>query len=80
MLPSSVLEERLRDGHLAFMTHRCWKISMRKAIYLAAEAWRREYSQLDTKKHTPDSSVTYTLPGSDDAVIIHARVVTGTTR
>jgi len=57
-------------GHLAFMTHRCWKIFMRKAIYLAAEAWRREYGQLETKAHIPDSSITYTLPGSDDAVIM----------
>ena len=26
-------------GHLSFTTHRCWTVYMRKAIFLAAEAW-----------------------------------------
>ena len=42
-------------GHLAFMTHRCWNLFMRKAIYLAAEAWRRAYGQLATHTAKPDS-------------------------
>ena len=27
--------------HLSFTTHRCWTVYMRKAIFLAAEAWRQ---------------------------------------
>ena len=57
-------------GHLAFMTHRCWKVFMRKAIYLAAEAWRREYGQLETVARPPDSCVAYTLPATGDAVLM----------
>ena len=61
-------------GHLAFMTHRCWKVFMRKPIYLAAEAWRREYGQLATAAHAPDSTVTFTLPETGDRVLMHGWV------
>ena len=57
-------------GHLAFMTHRCWKVFMRKSIYLAAEAWRREYGQLATQAQAPDTSITYTLPATGDVVLM----------
>ena len=26
--------------HMSFQTHRCWQVLMRKATWLAAEAWR----------------------------------------
>ena len=55
-------------GHLAFMTHRCWKVFMRKAIYLAAEAWRREYGQLETQAEVPASKLTYQLPETGENV------------
>jgi hypothetical protein len=37
-------------GHLSFSTHRCWTVFMRKAIYLAAEAWRQHYGQTATHR------------------------------
>ena len=57
-------------GHLAFMTHRCWKVFMRRAIYLAAEAWRRAYGQLETVARPPDSFVAYTLPANGEVVLM----------
>ena len=30
-------------GHLTFASHRCWTVYVKKAIFLAAEAWRRKY-------------------------------------
>ena len=43
-------------GHLSFTTHRCWTVFMRKAIFLAAEAWRQHYGQLATgRKDNPDA-------------------------
>ena len=35
-------------GHLCFSTHRCWTLHMRRAVYCAAEAWRRSYGQIAT--------------------------------
>ena len=32
-------------GHLPFASHRCWTVFIKKAVFLAAEAWRREYGQ-----------------------------------
>lgn len=29
--------------HLTFASHRCWTISIKKGVFLAAEAWRQEY-------------------------------------
>ena len=52
-------------GHLAFMTHRCWNLFMRKAIYLGAESWRRAYGQLATHGTKPESVVTFTLPSGE---------------
>ena len=56
-------------GHLAFMTHRCWNLFMRKAIYLGAEAWRRKYGQLATHCEKPPSIVTFTLPGGQSVAM-----------
>ena len=50
-------------GHLSFTTHRCWCVFVKKATFLAAQAWRRHYGQMDTA--VADASVaplTYTLP------------------
>ena len=55
-------------GHLAFMTHRCWKVFMRKSIYLAAESWRRRYGQAATAESVPAASVTYTLPSTGEHI------------
>ena len=57
-------------GHLAFMTHRCWKVFMRKAIYLAAEAWRKEYGQLATQSKAPTCSISYSLPEKGEHVLM----------
>ena len=35
-------------GHLSFVTHRCWNVFTRKAIFCASEAWRLAYGQLAT--------------------------------
>ena len=32
-------------GHLAFASHRCWTVYLKKAVFLACEAWRRTYGQ-----------------------------------
>ena len=32
-------------GHLTYASHRCWTVYNKKAIFLAAEAWRIEYGQ-----------------------------------
>ena len=55
-------------GHLSFMTHRCWKVFMRKSIYLAAEAWHRRYGQADTAESAPAASITYAVPGTGQQV------------
>ena len=30
-------------GHMTFASHRCWTVFIKKAVFLAAEAWREEY-------------------------------------
>ena len=37
-------------GHLSFSTHRCWNVYVRKATWLAGEAWRNAYGQLATRE------------------------------
>ena len=32
-------------GHLTFASHRCWTVYLKKAVFLACEAWRRTYGQ-----------------------------------
>ena len=32
-------------GHLAFASHCCWTVYLKKAVFLACEAWRRTYGQ-----------------------------------
>ncbi|CAK0792583.1 unnamed protein product, partial [Prorocentrum cordatum] len=55
-------------GHLSFMTHRCWKVFMRKSIYLAAESWSRRYGQADAAESAPAASITYAVPGTGQQV------------
>ncbi|CAK0841403.1 unnamed protein product, partial [Prorocentrum cordatum] len=55
-------------GHLSFMSHRCWKVFMRKSIYLAAETWRRRHGQADTAESAPAASITYAVPGTGQQV------------
>jgi hypothetical protein len=43
-------------GHLSFTTHRCWTVFMRKAIYLAAEAWRQHYGHVATHRSVSASA------------------------
>ena len=28
-------------GHMTFASHRCWTVFIKKAVFLAAQAWRR---------------------------------------
>lgn len=55
-------------GHMSFTTHRCWTVYLRRAIYLAHEAWRQAYGQVETQPAVGAEAVrpTYQLPG--DAV------------
>ncbi|CAK0847613.1 unnamed protein product, partial [Prorocentrum cordatum] len=55
-------------GHLSFMTHRCWKVFMRKSIYLAAEPWRRRYGQADAAESAPAALITYVVLGTGQQV------------
>ena len=32
-------------GHMTFASHRCWKVFIKKGVFLAAEAWRREFGR-----------------------------------
>jgi hypothetical protein len=32
-------------GHMTFASHRCWTIFIKKAVFLASEAWRGEYGK-----------------------------------
>ena len=32
-------------GHLTFASHRCWTVYLKRAVFLACEAWRRTYGQ-----------------------------------
>ena len=50
-------------GHLSFTTHRCWTVFVRKAMWLAGEAWRQAYGQLATQDLEDEPcSITYTFP------------------
>ena len=51
-------------GHLAFVTHRCWTVFLRRAQFLAQESWRQAYGQLAIQGGLPDDSceITYQLP------------------
>ena len=42
---------------------------MRKAIYLAAEAWRQEYGQLATHSSKPDSVVSFNPPSGESVAM-----------
>ena len=58
-------------GHLSFTTHRCWTVFMRKAIFLAAEAWRQHYGQLATgTKDNPDAKLDFELPSTGETVTL----------
>ena len=53
-------------GHLSFTTHRCWTVFMRKAMYLAGEAWRQVYGQLATQAPTDEHcKIVYTFPSGE---------------
>ena len=57
-------------GHLSFMTHRCWTVYMKRAIFLAAESWRRRYGQLKTQRDTdPSNTVLYKLPTGETCAL-----------
>ena len=32
-------------GHLTFASHRCWTVFIKKGVYLASEAWRRQFGR-----------------------------------
>ena len=51
-------------GHLAFLTHRCMTVFLRRAQFLAQETWRQAYGQLAIQGGLPDDSceITYQLP------------------
>ena len=58
-------------GHLSFTTHRCWTVYMRKAIYLAAEAWRQHYGQLATgRSENPDAKLDFKLPSTGETITL----------
>ena len=58
-------------GHLSFTTHRCWTVYMRKAIFLAAEAWRQHYGHLATGNENPDAKLTLKLPSTGQTVTLY---------
>jgi len=58
-------------GHLSFTTHRCWTVYMRKAIFLAAEAWRQHYGQLATGRNdNPDAKLDFKIPSTGETVTL----------
>ena len=32
-------------GHMTFASHRCWTVFIKKAVFLASQAWRNEYGK-----------------------------------
>ena len=52
----------MQFGHMAFVTHRCWTVFLRKAQFLALDAWRIAYGQLAIQPDHSDTAVTYRLP------------------
>ena len=58
-------------GHLSFTTHRCWTVYMRKAIFLAAEAWRMHYGQIATgRKDNLEANLDFKLPSTGETVTL----------
>ena len=57
-------------GHLSFTTHRCWTVFMRKAIYLAAEAWRQHYGHTATHRAmTTGAKLDFELPNGEKVTL-----------
>eukprot|EP00974_Lingulodinium_polyedra_P132282 11221137-Lingulodinium_polyedra.AAC.1 len=53
-------------GHLTFASHRCWTIYIKKGVYLAAEAWRRQYGEAvhhEAKRDKGGQALHYVRPG-----------------
>ena len=58
-------------GHLSFTTHRCWTVFMRKAIYLAAEAWRQHYGHIATHRSvTTGAKLDFELPNGEMVTLL----------
>ena len=60
-------------GHLTFASHRCWTIYIKKAIFLATQAWRNEYgdSVLHARKQkTLEEPILFQRPGHDDYPLV----------
>ena len=50
-------------NHMSFQTHHCWCVFVRRAIYLAADSWRRFYGQMQRHSEgTGTAVVQFQLP------------------
>ena len=58
-------------GHMAFVSHRCWTVYLRRAQFLAQESWRLAYGQLAIQQGLGDvvCEVLYQLPSGDSIVL-----------
>ena len=59
--------------HLTFASHRTWKLYVKKAVFFAVEAWRRQYGH-SVLQHVVDKGdaaepVIFSRPGVDDLVL-----------
>ena len=44
-------------NHMSFQSHRCWCVFTRRAIWLAAESWRRFYGQMQRHSESLEATV-----------------------
>lgn len=59
--------------HLTFASHRTWKLYVKKAVFFAVEAWRRQYGdsvlQQVMDKGDANEPLIFSRPGVDDLVL-----------
>ena len=59
---------RIFYGRFTYASHRCWMVYIKKGVFLAAEAWRREYGSSlrhNTKQNKGRAAVQYLGRGVD---------------
>ena len=59
-------------GHMTFASHRCWTIFIKKAVFLAAEAWRRRYGKSARHRNKEDTGsevLRFRRAGMDDYIM-----------
>ena len=59
-------------NHLTFASHRCWKLYVKKAVFFALEAWRKQYGEsilLTQREAGQIEPIVFKRSGCDDDVL-----------